>query len=72
MRKEKSSGRPAIGGETNHPPLAVGATNTYYFTIPTGGKTFITNRLTVTYLKLTGGKNSNPVTDVEVRSAPKP
>jgi hypothetical protein len=60
-----------IGGDTNHPPLAVGATNTYHFVVSTSGKAFVTNRLTVTHVKLANGKTANPVTDVEVRYEPK-
>ena len=61
-----------IGGDTNHPPLAVGATNRFYFVVPTGGKPFVTNRLTVTRVNLPGGKRANPVTQVAVRSAAGP
>src|SRR6266496_3599043 len=61
-----------IGGDANHPPLAVGGTNIYNFVVPTSGKPFVTNRLTVTHIKLANGKTANPVTDVEVRSASEP
>src|SRR5437879_64947 len=47
-----------IGGDTNHPPLAVGGTNTYHFVIPTAGKAFVTNRLSVTHVKLANGKTA--------------
>ena len=61
-----------VGGETNRPPLEAGATNTFYFVVPTGGKPFVTNRLTVTQVNLPDGKRANPVTQVVVRSAAGP
>jgi hypothetical protein len=61
-----------IGGETNRAPLLVGGTNTYQFIVPKGGKEFVTNRLTVTHVKLASGKTANPVTDVQVRYEQKP
>ncbi len=61
-----------IGGDKNHPPLAVGRTNVFNFVVPTDGKPFVTNRLTVTQIKLANGKTANPVTDVRVRWATSP
>jgi hypothetical protein len=53
-----------IGGDTNHPPLLVGTTNAYHFAIPTSGKPFVTNRLTVTNVRLAaisiGGGQTHP------------
>ena len=40
--------------------------------IPTGGKAFVTNRLTVTQVNLAGGKRADPVTQVQVRAAAAP
>ena len=49
-----------VGGETNRPPLEAGATNTFYFLVPTGGNPFVTTRLTVTQVK-TSQAASGPI-----------
>src|SRR6266850_4420230 len=57
-----------IGGGTNRAPLAVGATNSFQFVVPTGGKPFVTNRFTITQINLANGKTANPVSDVQILS----
>jgi len=57
-----------IGGDTNGGALAVGATNSFQFVVPTGGKPFVTNRFTITRINLANGKIANPVSDVRILS----
>ena len=68
--KGKVAGQAArwiIGGGTKHPPLSPGATNAFHFVVPTDGKPFATNRLTITQVTLAGGTRANPITDVTIR-----
>ena len=61
-----------IGGDTNRIGLSAAATNIFHFVVPINGKAFVSQRLTVTTLKVSNNKSANPVTDLKVTYQAKP